>query len=82
MNAAAVALVHMEVSFVGYYEGQPLFAEIYQFLYDRGYRFVSLYESGFLTHCYLVGGNALFVHESRAGNCARLGHIADGPCAD
>jgi FkbM family methyltransferase len=64
LSSAAVSLIYIEVCFVRYYEGQPLFPEIYQFLYDRGYRFVGLYESGFVTHCYHVGGNALFVHAS------------------
>ena len=64
LRSAAISLIYIEVCFVRYYEGQPLFPELYQFLYNFGYRFVGLYESGFVTHCYHVGGNALFVHES------------------
>ncbi|HEY4210711.1 MAG TPA: FkbM family methyltransferase [Steroidobacteraceae bacterium] len=64
LQSGAISLIYLEVCFVRYYEGQPLFPELYQFLYDRGYRFVGLYESGFLTHYHHVGGNALFVHES------------------
>jgi FkbM family methyltransferase len=64
LSSEAVALVYTEVCFVRYYENQPLFQDVYAFLYERGFRLVGLYESGFLTHCYQVGGNALFVHES------------------
>ena len=64
LSSGGISLIYVEVCFVRYYEGQPLFPEIYQFLYDHDYRFVGLYESGFLTHCYHVGGNALFVHAS------------------
>jgi FkbM family methyltransferase len=64
LESKSVAAIYAEVSFVRYYENQPLFPEIYSFLYERGYRLVSIYESGFLTHYYQVGGNALFVHES------------------
>jgi FkbM family methyltransferase len=60
----SVPFIYAEVTFVRYYEQQPLFQDVYQFLYERGYRLVALYESGFLTHYYQVGGNALFVHES------------------
>jgi len=63
LDAGAVSLVYAEVCFVPQYEGQPLFPDIYQFLYARGFRLVGLYESGFVTHCYQVGGNGLFVHE-------------------
>jgi FkbM family methyltransferase len=70
LRSAAISLIYIEVCFVRYYEGQPLFPEIYQFLYDLGYRFVGLYESGFVTHCYHVGGNALFVHSS-------MGHLRE-----
>lgn len=60
----SVPFIYVEVAFVRYYEQQPLFQEVYQFLHERGYRLVALYESGYLTHYYQVGGNALFVHES------------------
>jgi FkbM family methyltransferase len=59
-----IPLVYLEVSFVPYYEGQPLFPEVYTYLYERAYRLVWLYESGFRTHFYSVGANALFVHEA------------------
>lgn len=64
LASGAIALIYTELCFVRYYENQPLFQDVYTFLYERGYRLVGLYESGFLTHCYQVGGNALFVHES------------------
>jgi FkbM family methyltransferase len=64
LAAGAVGLIYAEVCFVRSYQNQPLFQDVYSFLYERGYRLVALYESGFLTHCYQVGGNALFVHES------------------
>jgi FkbM family methyltransferase len=64
LSSGAVALVYAEVCFVRYYEGQPLFQDVYALLYELGFRLVGLYESGFLTHVYQVGGNALFVHES------------------
>lgn len=64
LNSNSVATVFAEVCFVRYYENQPLFQDVYTFLYERGFRLVAIYESGFLTHCYQVGGNALFVHES------------------
>jgi FkbM family methyltransferase len=59
-----IPLIYIEVCFVPYYENQPLFPEVYNYLYALGYRLVGLYESGFRTHYYRVGGNALFVHES------------------
>lgn len=64
LESGAIGLIYTELCFVRYYEHQPLFQDVYTFLYERGYRIVGLYESGFLTHCYQVGGNALFVHES------------------
>ena len=57
-------LLYVEVSFVPQYAGQPLFTEVYSFLFERGFRLVGLYETGFSTHFYQVGANALFVHES------------------
>lgn len=60
----AVPLIYLEVGFVTLYEGQPLFPEVYQYLFDRGYRLVWLYESSFHSHYYAIGANALFVHES------------------
>jgi FkbM family methyltransferase len=59
-----IPLIYIEVCFVPYYENQPLFPEVYGYLYALGYRLVGLYESGFRTHYYRLGGNALFVHES------------------
>ena len=64
LDTSAIALVYTEVCFVPLYEGQPLFPEIYDFLYERGYRLVALYDSGFrLTHNYHPAGDVLFVHE-------------------
>jgi FkbM family methyltransferase len=64
LRSAVVPLVYAEVCFVACYENQPLFQDVYAFLYERGFRLVGLYESGFLTRYYHVGGNALFVHQS------------------
>jgi FkbM family methyltransferase len=64
LQTRGVPLIYAEVSFIRYYDGQPLFDEVYRYAYDRGYRMVGIYESGYLTHYYQVGGNALFVHES------------------
>jgi len=64
LESNSVALIYAEVCFVRYYENQPLFPEIYSYLYERGFRLVAIYEYGFLTHYYQVNGNALFVHES------------------
>jgi len=60
----AIPLIYLEVSFVRIYEGQPLFPEIYQYLFERGYRLVWLYETSFHTHFYCLGANAIFIHES------------------
>ena len=60
----AVPLIYLEVGFVPLYEHQPLFPEVYQYLYDRDYRLVWLYESSFHAHLFTVGANALFVHAS------------------
>lgn len=64
LSGSAIPLIYLEVCFVPYYEDQPLFQHVYEYLYDRHYRLVGLYESGFRTHYYRVGGNALFVHET------------------
>jgi FkbM family methyltransferase len=64
LNGEAIPLIYLEVCFVRIYEGQPLFPEIYRYLFDRGYRLVWLYDSSFRTHFYALGANALFVHES------------------
>lgn len=64
LSRQAVPLIYLEVGFVTLYEGQPLFPEVYQYLFDRGYRLVWLYESSFHSHVYAIGANALFVHES------------------
>jgi FkbM family methyltransferase len=64
VSRQAIPLIYLEVGFVTLYEGQPLFPEVYQYLFDRGYRLVWLYESSFHSHFYTIGANALFVHES------------------
>ncbi len=64
ITSSAVPLIYLEVCFVPYYEDQPLFQDVYEYLYDHDYRLVGLYESGFRTHYYRVGGNALFVLET------------------
>jgi hypothetical protein len=40
------------------YEGQPIFPEIYQYVFERAYRLVWLYETSFRTHYYVVNGSA------------------------
>jgi FkbM family methyltransferase len=67
----AVPLIHLEVCFVRFYEQQPLFPEVYQYLYDRDYRLVWLYDSSFHLYLYAVAANALFVHRSLAERLAR-----------
>lgn len=64
LNGQAIPLIYLEVCFVRIYEGQPLFPELYQYLFERGYRLVWLYDSSYRTHFYALGANALFVHES------------------
>ena len=75
LDRVAIPLIYTEVSFVRIYEGQPLFPEIYQYLFERGYRLVWLYETSFHTHYYSLGANALFVHES-IGARVRSSHWA------
>ena len=58
----AVPLIHLEVCFVQLYDQQPLFPEVYQYLYDRDYRLVWLYDRSFHTYLYTIAANALFVH--------------------
>jgi len=64
LNRQGIPSIYLEVCFVQIYEGQPLFPEIYQYLFERGYRLVWLYDSSFRTHFYVLGANALFIHES------------------
>jgi FkbM family methyltransferase len=60
----AIPLIFLEVNFVPLYEESPLFPEVYQYLYDRGYRLVGFYDAGLATHYYQVSCNALFVEEA------------------
>lgn len=62
----SIPLIYLELNFVQYYEEQPLFPEVYNYLYEHGYRLVWLYDRSFYTHFYSVGANGLFVHESIA----------------
>ncbi len=64
ISRLAIPLIYLEVGFVPLYEGQPLFPEVYQYLFNCSYRLVWLYESSFHSHFYTIGANALFVHES------------------
>lgn len=64
LDRAAVPLIYLEVCFVRFYRDQPLFPDLYQYLFNRGYRLVWLYESNFHTHLYSLGANAIFIHES------------------
>jgi FkbM family methyltransferase len=76
LDGLAVPLIYVEVCFVRFYEHQPLFPEIYQYLFDRGYRLVWLYDNNFHTHFYSLGANALFIHQSigeRSGR--RIGEL-------
>jgi FkbM family methyltransferase len=59
-----IRAMYLEVAFVPFYEGQALFQDLYRYVYERGFRMVGIYESGFRTHFYQVGGNALFIHQS------------------
>jgi FkbM family methyltransferase len=63
LERQAVPLIYLEVTFVPLYEHQPSFANVYQYLVDRDYRLVWLYDSSFHTHLFAIGANALFVHE-------------------
>jgi hypothetical protein len=64
IERVAVPVIFLEVCFVRIYENQPLFPELYQYLFDRGYRLVWLYDTNFHTHFYSLGANAIFIHES------------------
>jgi FkbM family methyltransferase len=77
--ARGVPLIYAEVTFVRYYQEQPLFPDVYTYLYDRGYRFVGLFDSGLHTHWYHVGGNVLFVHESFGERAPRKPRLRLGP---
>ena len=72
LGRTAVPLIYVEVCFVRFYDGQPLFPDIYRHLFERGYRLVWLYESSFHTHFYALGANAVFIHES-IGERSRAG---------
>ncbi len=63
LERQAVPLIYLEVGFVTLYQDQPLFPQVYQYLFDRAYRMVWLYDSSFHTHLFTIGANALFVHE-------------------
>lgn len=80
LSSNAIRFVYAEVCFVPYYVNQPLFQDVYEYLFARGFRLVGLYETGYLTHFYQVGGNALFVHHSigsipNSSRSIRLGPI-------
>jgi FkbM family methyltransferase len=64
LSRVAVPIIYLEVLFVRLYQDQPLFPDVYQYLFDRGYRLVWLYETSFHTHFYSLGANAVFIHES------------------
>ena len=70
LERRAIPVILLEVSFVPTYEHQPLFSEVYQYLYDRAYRLVWLYENNFRTHLFTISANALFVDE-RVGSRLR-----------
>ncbi len=84
LDRLAIPLIYTEVGFVRIYEGQPLFPEVYQYLYARGYRLVWLYETSFHTHYYSLAANALFVHESIGARVrsSRSGRVSAGCTAD
>jgi FkbM family methyltransferase len=62
LDRQAIPLIYLEVCFAPVYQGQSLFPDVYQYLYDRDYRLVHLYGAGFATHYYQVGADGLFVH--------------------
>jgi FkbM family methyltransferase len=64
LERRAIPLIYVEVCFVRIYQGQPLFPEVYEYLYQRGFRLVWLYGTSFHTHYYALGADALFIHES------------------
>jgi len=72
LSERAVTFIYLEVNFVAFYDGSPLFPEVYERLYSSGYRLVGLYDLGFATHYYQVGCNALFIEE-QAGTLRRAG---------
>lgn len=78
LQEARIPLIYLEVCFVRCYEEQPLFQDVYRYLYDRRYRLVWLYESAFHTHFYSVAANALFVHESLGNRAREAPPAADG----
>jgi hypothetical protein len=53
---------------------------VYQYLFERGYRLVWLYETSFHTHYYSLGANALFIHESIGARVrsSRAGAVSGG----
>jgi FkbM family methyltransferase len=73
IDRVAVPVILLEVCFVRIYEDQPLFPELYQYVFDRGYRLVWLYDTSFHTHFYSLGANAIFIHES----LGRREHVAN-----
>jgi FkbM family methyltransferase len=80
LERLAIPLIYTEVCFVRIYDGQPLFPEVYQYLFERGYRLVWLYETSFHTHYYSLGANALFIHESIGARVrsSRAGTVSGG----
>ena len=71
MAKTVVPVIYTEVFFVPVFENQPLFPEIYEYLYKNDYRLVDIYESGKFTHYFHWGGNAMFVHASLGKRPAR-----------
>jgi FkbM family methyltransferase len=66
-------LLYLEVSFVPQYRDQPLFHDLYAWLYDRGFRLIAFYERGYSTRFFQVGTNALFIHEAMGARTAGVG---------
>ncbi|CAN5731227.1 hypothetical protein BH24ACI5_BH24ACI5_07870 [soil metagenome] len=77
----AVPLIYLEVGFIPLYEQQPLFPEVYQYLYDRDYRLVWLYESSFHTHLFTIGANALFVDTAVGSRLSATATGGAGPAS-
>jgi FkbM family methyltransferase len=67
----AIPLIHLEVCFVRFYQQQPLFPDVYDYLYDRNYRLVWLYDSSFHAYLYSIAANALFVHRNTGERLTR-----------
>ena len=72
-SRGAATLVFLEVNFLPVYDGMALFPAVYQWLFDRGYRLVQLYDTAFRDRFFQIGCNALFVLEEKGSRRAAGG---------